>query len=215
LDLYFNGVTLAFPEFELRPECIGGISNGCDFPYRKPGGQLPGYHMTIGNPAAIGDVRAVSYLSMLFGTELSRPPLVRTDTETQASLNLNLVTAGFGSNLKTRDCFENGANALAKFDFDNNRLQIGGEEVQFLPGYAYGVILKINPTQFPQRTWIACAGMDQWGTSASAWFLANKWRTLYSFEAAGGRIEARPFAALIRARPGQDESAEVLRVYAS
>jgi hypothetical protein len=38
--------------------------------------------------------------------------------------------------------------------------------------------LKIHPKQFPGRVWIACAGKGEWGTSGSAWFLANRWKEI-------------------------------------
>jgi hypothetical protein len=52
--------------------------------------------------------------------------------------------------------------------------------------------------------WLACAGLDEWGTSGAAWFLANKWANLNQ------RAGSRPFAAVVRVRPGQDQSAELV-----
>jgi hypothetical protein len=55
--------------------------------------------------------------------------------------------------------------------------------------------------QFPHRTWIACAGIGEYGTSGGAWFLANKWEEIRK------RAGSGPFAVIVRVRPGQDESA--------
>jgi hypothetical protein len=42
----------------------------------------------------------------------------------------------------------------------------------------HGFILRITPPEFPTRSWIVCAGLGEWGTSGSSWFLANKWQEL-------------------------------------
>ena len=68
--------------------------------------------------------------------------------------------------------------------------------------FDHGVILKINPVNQPGRTWICCAGLGEWGTSGAAWYLSRRWRDLHS------RLGAKPFAMIVRIRPGQDESAE-------
>jgi hypothetical protein len=70
----------------------------------------------------------------------------------------------------------------------------------------YGIILKIHPTQFPERTWIACAGMGETGTSGAAWFLARKWKELEKRADGAGR-----FFALIAVEQGKDESAVVIK----
>lgn len=66
----------------------------------------------------------------------------------------------------------------------------------------YGIILKINPAQFPGRTWIACAGMGEFGTSGAAWFLSKKWPELERLAQGAGS-----FFALLAVEPGKDESA--------
>jgi len=48
------------------------------------------------------------------------------------------------------------------------------------------------------------AGLGEWGTSGSAWFLAMKWKELLK------RSKGRDFGAVIRVRQGQDESAEII-----
>ena len=74
-------------------------------------------------------------------------------------------------------------------------------------GFDFGLILKINPIQFPEKTWIICAGIAEWGTSGAAWYLANKWRELYRF------AKGEAFAIIVKVRNLQDESSEpVVRI---
>ena len=66
------------------------------------------------------------------------------------------------------------------------------------------MILKVRPTQCPNRVWISCAGFTEHGTSGAAYFLASKWNQIWS-EAGGD-----PFIIVVKVRTGQDQSAEVL-----
>ena len=62
------------------------------------------------------------------------------------------------------------------------------------PRYDYGIILKIHPQQFRDRTWFVCAGLDEWGTSGAAWYLAKKWKELYKF------AKNSPFAVIVKGK---------------
>jgi hypothetical protein len=77
--------------------------------------------------------------------------------------------------------------------------------------------MKINPSQFKKRTWFVCAGNDEWGTSGSAWFLANKWGTLLfktmKWYDPFFLFTKQPFLAVLEITPGQDESATLLKIY--
>jgi len=33
-----------------------------------------------------------------------------------------------------------------------------------------------TPADFPNHSWIVCAGLGEWGTSGTAWYLAHRWR---------------------------------------
>ena len=64
-----------------------------------------------------------------------------------------------------------------------------------------GIILKLTNTRFDGHALILCAGLGEWGTSGSAWFLAHKWRLLSK------RFGNRPFMLVVSVTPGADESA--------
>ena len=177
-------------------------------PYTKPGGD-PNLGFSISQPVSISEVRAANYLASAIGKYAGTTPSLRSDLDVIANLDLDFISLGGpGSNLKTADCQLNAGNRLAAIDLINSQFvtPVGGQSlVTFDPGFEYGVILKVHPTQFPTRVWLICAGIGEWGTSGSAWFLAHKWTQI--------RKEARnkPFATIVRVRPGQDESAESVR----
>jgi hypothetical protein len=46
----------------------------------------------------------------------------------------------------------------------------------FAVGLENASCLKIIPKSFPNRVWIAVAGLGEWGTSGAAWFLSKNWK---------------------------------------
>lgn len=81
--------------------------------------------------------------------------------------------------------------------------------------FDYGLILKIRPEQFPERVWIVCAGIGEWGTSGAGWYLSNKWKEILKANRPWydprGLFEGADFATIVQVRPGQDESAKMVR----
>jgi len=175
------------------------------FRYRKPNSPSV---FSMSQPVAISEVKAANYLANAFGRFAGVAPSLRSDAETMAVLDLDFVSLGGPeSNRKTGDCQTNSANRLAEFDQKNNqfvRVSDGSPLVPLEGDFDYGLILKVRPAQFPKRVWIACAGRGEWGTSGAAWFLANKWSDLRK------HATDKPFAAVVRVRPGQDQSAELV-----
>lgn len=129
------------------------------------------------------------------------------DDTVSDKLDLDFISFGAMSNLKTMDVFSNAANNLADYD-GHLGFFVSKNDSRTLcstqPGCDYGLILKIHPHQFPQRTWIACAGVGEWGTSGSTWFLANRWA-----EIAEKVNESEQFVCVIQVTPGQDESSRL------
>ena len=54
------------------------------------------------------------------------------------------------------------------------------------------------------RTWIAVAGLGEWGTSGAAWFLARNWKEVEKI------YKQKPFGLIIKVRAGKDESAQLV-----
>lgn len=81
--------------------------------------------------------------------------------------------------------------------------------IQMQSGFDNGVILKINPSQNPQKTWICCAGRGEWGTSGAAWWLSKYWKRIS--KQAGNR----PFAFITQTQIGSDDSTTLLHFFFS
>lgn len=165
---------------------------------------------SIENPISGAEMRSIAYLSQFFGKSGVVAPMLTTDNEVAARLDFSFISfGGSGSNLKTEDAFLNRSNNLVQVTGDRFVDPSTGQplvEFDFV-NFDYGVILRICPSQHDSRTWIVCAGIGEWGTSGSSWFLANKWKKLFwhvLFK------RERQFAAIVRVRRGQDESAEIV-----
>ena len=174
--------------------------------YTKPDGDQR-VRFSISHAVSVAELRACNYLASAIAKFAGITPLLRSTIETEG-LDFNFVSLGGPeSNRKTKQCQSNPANLLAAFDQLNDRFVKPSNSqplVQFKSGFDYGLILKIRPSQFSKRVWLACAGRGEWGTSGAAWFLAHKWQQIR--EQAGDR----PFAAIVRVNLEEgDQSAEI------
>jgi hypothetical protein len=202
-----EGITLIYEEMTL-PSHLGS------HPYLKPGFETTGRFFSIARPIPIASVRAISYLSNAIGKVIERSPTIRSDTEVRNTLDLDFICFGGPfSNIMTETCFTNGGNRLVNFDQTSTQFKAKNDEqplIKIDAKFDYGVILKLHPVQFPERVWIACAGIGERGTSAAAWYLANKWKELRH------KTKDKPFAAFFRVEPdahsGRDQSAELLKI---
>jgi hypothetical protein len=192
-------------------------------PYVKAprrGGALPlqgTYSITY--PVSECEVRASTYLTSMLSSPGNLRPLVVSDIEVDALLDSNLITLGGpGSNFKTADILASPANLFIQMTHAGLST-VSGESLPFGCNQTndHGFILRITPPQFPQRSWIACVGLGEWGTSGSAWFLANKWRQLLSaihpLAYLSGVASIPDFVAIVRVIPGQDQSADIAALY--
>lgn len=166
---------------------------------------------SIDNPVSSGEMRSIAYLAELFGKTRACAPTITTDNDMVSRVDVSFISLGGpSSNFKTEDTVGHPANNLVTMTSAGFVHPISQQPVvPITPNvqYDYGMILRICPTQHPTRTWIVCAGLGEWGTSGAAWFLANKWsqllwHTLWRRQ--------KQYAALVRVRRGQDESAEIV-----
>jgi hypothetical protein len=157
---------------------------------------------SIDTPVSACELRAAKYLSESIAASGFSPPRVLPDSDVSSRLDLSFVAFGGPlSNFKTRDALDC-PNSPVAIDGQFKRKGTGQPLVTIEPGFDYGLILKTHPSQFSERTWLVCAGLGEWGTSGSAWYLGKKWKELHAF--AG----YRDFAIILKVRPGQDEYAE-------
>lgn len=196
-----NQFFLVYAEFVL-PKVINGFQLPTH-PFKKPDRESSGMSFSISKPLSSCEVRAIKYLSESLYKEGSKSLLLSSDYELMEKLNISFITfGGPASNYKTRDIMENSDNNLIYFDNAQfTSVKSGKRVLSPDPKYDYGIILKIHSQQFPHRTWIACAGIAEWGTSGATWYLAKKWKDLYKF------AKKSPFVVIVRVNKGQDESA--------
>ena len=130
--------------------------------------------------------------------------MLSSDYELQDRLDISFVAfGGPSSNHKSKDLLINEGNSFLSFGdqtFITRQTNRPLLRPQF--GFEYGLITKIHPSQFQERTWLICAGLGEWGSSGAAWYLAHKWKEIHKF------AKNKPFAIIVKVRPGQDESTE-------
>jgi len=119
-----------------------------------------------------------------------------------------MITIGApGSNYRSRDIVQSTANEVIVCGPENMSgcFATTTRPTDYLcqpKGFDLGIILKLTPRALPNRVWIMCAGIGEWGTSAAAFHLSRSWRDLAKLF---GRHD---FAAVIKVRKGDDATAE-------
>jgi hypothetical protein len=171
----------------------------------------PSHAFSADRVASSCKIRAAAYLSHAVSLDGTANGLFEADDQVATKLDLDFIAFGLLSNRKTLDSFGNASNDLCEFDERVGFFVWKGTNkplCQKKSGDDYGVILKIHPEQFPDRTWIVCAGLGEWGTSGAAWFLARKWKEIRK------RVQTeQKFLAIVAVQPGKDESSTLLDVW--
>jgi hypothetical protein len=201
--------SLAYADLEVNPtiQQVARTVNSQlgDFPLIKPA--RANMMFKAQKVVSCSALRALSYIGSSLRSDGALVGRLVADDAICGELDVDFISFGAMSNLKTIDVFANPSNQLAEY---NPRINFFVSKTDGTPlcdvqaGFDYGIILKIHPSQFPQRTWIACAGVGEWGTSGSAWFLANKWK-----EIAAKVKESDQFVCVIKLVEGQDQSARL------
>lgn len=161
--------------------------------------------------ASASEIRAAAYVAAALGKDGGVASHFVSDEFLRDKLDVDFVSFGALSNLKTLDVFTNDANQLAEYDSQQESFVSKKTRKPLCrprQDYDYGIILKIHPRQFPRRTWIACAGLAEWGTSGSAWFLSRRWRDIEKLVKGDDH-----FVAVIEVKKEQDESASLVALY--
>jgi len=207
----------------LLPPIIDSRGKRISHPYVKPerrGGALPlqGTY-SIELPVSECEVRASTYVAALFGLKGILRTSLASDIESDRLLDSNFVSLGGpGSNYKTADILASPANIFIRMTHTGFALPNG----QQLPygctnEVDHGFILRITPPDFPHRSWIVCAGLGEWGTSGSAWYLAYRWkklvRSIHPIAYWSGVMRIPDFSVIVRVIPGQDQSPHIEAMY--
>ncbi len=206
----------------LLPSLTDASGRPITHPYIKPpriGRALSSQSYSIEYPVSECEVRASTYIAALLGLPSKLHPLLVSDAESSSLLDCNFISfGGPGSNYKTADALTSEANIFVRMSDSGFSLSTGTNLPYSCSNEAdHGFILRITPPEFPPRSWIVCAGLGEWGTSGAAWFLANKWQELikriHPVAYLSGVMNIPDFMAMIRVRPGQDQSALIVALY--
>ena len=203
-DIFYSSTFhLVYGQLTLLPDLIPSAILR-KYAYVKPGEENSGNAFSIERPINSCEVRAAKYLAETIGKEAKTSPSLSSDMDLQDRLDISFIAFGGPfSNYKTRDVVNNSGNTLINFDSSKFTSAKSNRVVLVTNSkYDYGLILKVQPNQFPERAWFICAGLGEWGTSGAAWYLAKKWRDIQVFAGPS------PFAIIVRVKPKQDESAE-------
>lgn len=207
----------------LLPPLQNASSQPITHPYIKPprrGGATPlKGSFSMEHPVSECEVRASTYLASLLGSPGKLRPLLVSDVDASSLLDSTFISLGGpGSNYKTADILASPTNIFIRMAHTSFSLPSGQDLPYSCTEDAdHGFILRITPPEFPQHSWIVCAGLGEWGTSGSSWFLAHKWKTLVSlihpWSYRSGFLSIPDFMAIIRVVPGQDQSARIEAIY--
>lgn len=165
--------------------------------------------------SSLCEMRALSYVSRSIADNSDLQSVVTWDEKLREALDVDFISFGAMSNLKSEDVFRNEANHLAEFSLAKGRFVKKTDQSVLYeprPTFDHGIILKIHPHQFRKRTWIACAGYGEWGTSGAAYFLAHHWPELEQKLAKDHMFpwSDSSFVAVIEVELEKDESAKLV-----
>lgn len=159
------------------------VTNEGDEPLKyifpKPGSNPPAF-FSASQIISNCEVRGSKYLIESVAVNARNWSVLTTDAEIQHQSDLSFISIGLLNNHKTMGLLANPANTLVDFNVPRFTSKVSGRLLiqNNHAAHDHGLILKINPSNHPHRTWICCAGLGEWGTSAAAWYLARRWRKI-------------------------------------
>lgn len=173
--------------------------------------------VAIENPASGGDVRATAYAAKLLSNhDISIDVSADADSTVFSKLDCHFICIGRAT-YKTQDVLHDPANIFIQDE--EAFILTGGEKLtDFISSKKdHGIILRIHSKNHPQYSWIVCAGGGEWGTSGAAWYLANRnavlIKMMHELKIQKYLCSIPDFLAVVSVKPGQDESANLERVY--
>jgi hypothetical protein len=174
-----------------------------EFLGRRPDQPLIGEDHVLG----VNVVRVVSYISTLFSQFRSDARSIPFVTDANVADRWDgtfICTGSSDSNVKTLDIEALPQQTFYSWEFgrDGYRcIRAGGEVFSAQPRRDYGVLLRLRNPHHPEHWLFICAGLGEWGTSGSVYFLTDKWYQLHK------QHRSSSFAKVIEVDQGADESA--------
>ena len=170
---------------------------------RKPDQPLVGESDVLG----VNVVRLVAYSAGLFSrfrSDKSAIPVV-TDSEVAARWDATFIAfGGADSNIKTFDIQNLPEQVYYRTVYGGNgipRWEVGGRVFGISGGRDYGILLRMQNPYHPEHILFVCAGLGEWGTTGSAYYLFNRWKQVYATH------KQASFCKVIEVTFGSDQSA--------
>jgi hypothetical protein len=117
-------------------------------------------NITTVNSTAVS--RSVSYLASAIGRNSKTPPIIESDVELDQMMDISFISIGGLNNHKSVDILDSPTNSFITFDPNSGDILSaisGNRIIQAQSNIDYGIILIINPSHSPNRTWLCCAGI--------------------------------------------------------
>lgn len=155
---------LVFGSLSLHPRVLQAVTDPQLKQYPLAKRSDPVRVFSAESTASASEIRAAAYIATVLAIDGKRNSIFEADESLKEKLDLDFVSFGAYSNLKTVDAFANESNDLLEWSETLRCFtsRDGQPLYQTRDGYDYGIILRIHPIQFPQRTWIVCAGLGEW-----------------------------------------------------
>lgn len=190
-DVLNNEMYLVYPVFILSNQIMDFIKEqNLSQVFQKNDSSFGNVHR-IDLPSAVADndLRALTYLTGLFGEISKMTPPIMVDYDVVKKPTRSFISFGLASNDCTHMYFEREANPAFKLVSDSSNpdyllvYDSQGNEYKFTSteNICYGIIMKYHPDpqNYPNRIWFYCAGLGACATPGSALYLANNWENLY------------------------------------
>jgi hypothetical protein len=177
---------LVYPDFVLSDQArllLQSMSHAETF--RKKADNYPGTRFVdVPKIVASNDLQAVVVMATKLGKYLRDSPILITDGQAITDSSRSLLSFGLTSNAVTELYQRHDQSPLFRIEDPEGEpkliVESGGKVKRFgrENNYQYGIIMRYrpNPSEYPNRFWIICAGLGAAGTPAAAWRLSHNWR---------------------------------------
>ena len=148
---------------------------------RRPDQPLVGEDDVLG----VNAIRVITYVSALFSRFRSdgRSIPIVMDAEVADQWDGTFLCFGSSdSNIKTLAIESLQQQTFYRFEFDENGLRCiraGGQVFAIQARKDYGVLLRLRNPHHPEHWLFVCAGLGEWGTSGSSYYLTDRWPQLH------------------------------------
>jgi hypothetical protein len=179
------------------------------YPLSKPDGSG---EFSADAVACVCEVRGATYIapSLVKNGRITVKVLSDFDPNIRSQAGLNIISFGMLNNSQTLLLLKD-SNSLVEFNKARWRFARKGSVDKVLHpasdgDHDYGIIVRIRPEHNDGVVWIACAGIQETGTSGAAYFLAHRWQEL----AEKINSEDGFFVAVIKFLQGKDDSGKLV-----